>query len=513
MYEWLPLLASATGVALVLAWASEALFSGPGSAHVFSERALWLAAGVLLCCGVLAKAVSPGVRMLAGLAGVTCAVGPFVWRREAVPLADGAKQVEERVAQWRMAHSLPLLGMFLVAPALWFPSLRPELTVMALGLYVFLPVAATALGLSLWPRSEMDGVIFLTVLAAIVGAIASDQPELTVPKVSSFLLGVGLYYGLLQLPRDNGSRASLVLSICLAGLFVAVGLANGPSTRKVRALATAWQYVPRLIAQLPGTLNGLVSMNQLGGSLLWVAPILMAWCLVRPDAIERHLHLSRFLALLGALILAAVVVLTQSRAAWGGLLVGVAVVLVLSNGWGRWVVGSCVVALMLLWVFWGRQHLGSEIVQVLLGSKGLDTTVGSLALLGRMEIRQVVVECVVVRPWTGCGWGTLRGTPCTHAHNALLQIAYDMGIPGLVAYLATVVVACRRCVRSLRVPNSPQRHLAVGGLGALAAYHVYGVFDVVAVGSKPGVLWWCLLALIMTIPQAQEGLGVRRQVA
>ncbi|GAI03639.1 unnamed protein product, partial [marine sediment metagenome] len=41
--------------------------------------------------------------------------------------------------------------------------------------------------------------------------------------------------------------------------------------------------------------------------------------------------------------------------------------------------------------------------------------------------------------------------------------------------------------------------MGIGCLSSLVAAHVFGLTDVVALGAKPGVLWWTLLALIAAL--------------
>jgi putative inorganic carbon (HCO3(-)) transporter len=86
-----------------------------------------------------------------------------------------------------------------------------------------------------------------------------------------------------------------------------------------------------------------------------------------------------------------------------------------------------------------------------------------------------------------------------HAHNFALQTAYDLGVPGLVAYLALLFLALWMCWRIYRHGQGVPRALGIGCQSALIAYHVYGLTDVVAMGAKPGVLWWALLALIAAL--------------
>jgi putative inorganic carbon (HCO3(-)) transporter len=386
--------------------------------------------------------------------------------------------------------------MLLVAPALWFPSVRPELTVLALGLYVLLPIAGVALGLSLWPRSESDVALVVLIGAAVVGAIRSNSPELTLPKVTALLLGVGWYYALLQLPDESAPRVALLVTTALACLLVIVGLMNGLAAAKVPVLAQVRAQVPRLLVQLPDAQDGRASMNQLGGALLLVIPVLLALLMGSREGLGWPTGTAWALVLISFLLFSGTLVITQSRGAWGGMIAGAALVVALSGKWGRWLVGLGIVMLLLGWVLWGRQHLSADVIQMLTAREGVVTAVGDLSVAGRLEIGRTVLAGIVDNPWTGCGWGTLRATTATHAHNVLLQVAYDMGIPGLVAYLAMVIVAVRQCLGALSGPWGVRRSLAIGGLGALVAYHVYGMVDVVALGAKPGVLWWCLMALI-----------------
>ena len=110
-------------------------------------------------------------------------------------------------------------------------------------------------------------------------------------------------------------------------------------------------------------------------------------------------------------------------------------------------------------------------------------------------------------PIVGYGMGTLRATKMAHTHNAFLQVAYDMGLPGLIAYLALLILSTQMSWRLYRRGDEIGRALGIGSLSSLLAYHVYGLSDVVALGSKPGVLWWALLALIASADRLSDAEG------
>jgi putative inorganic carbon (HCO3(-)) transporter len=85
-----------------------------------------------------------------------------------------------------------------------------------------------------------------------------------------------------------------------------------------------------------------------------------------------------------------------------------------------------------------------------------------------------------------------------HAHNHLLQAGLDLGIPGLIAYLALWLGAGFLLFQTIR---ESQHHLypaiALGLTGSLAAHFVYGLTDAVALGAKPGFVFWWVLGLVV----------------
>jgi putative inorganic carbon (HCO3(-)) transporter len=111
-------------------------------------------------------------------------------------------------------------------------------------------------------------------------------------------------------------------------------------------------------------------------------------------------------------------------------------------------------------------------------------------------------------PLTGTGLGTFRrvvveryplAVPAdfdiAHAHNIVLQVALDTGLPGLVAYMSLLAVTG---VIGWRVAGRETglRPFILGLLAALIALHAYGLGDALAPGSKPGAIFWLIMGLI-----------------
>jgi O-antigen ligase len=90
-----------------------------------------------------------------------------------------------------------------------------------------------------------------------------------------------------------------------------------------------------------------------------------------------------------------------------------------------------------------------------------------------------------------------------HAHNEFLQAALDLGIPGLIAFITLYIGAFwmlweiwKNTVVGQDGILSYTRPLVLGLGGGMLAHMLYGLTDAVALGAKPGVLFWMLLGLI-----------------
>jgi uncharacterized protein YjeT (DUF2065 family) len=91
-----------------------------------------------------------------------------------------------------------------------------------------------------------------------------------------------------------------------------------------------------------------------------------------------------------------------------------------------------------------------------------------------------------------------------HAHNIFLQTALDLGLPGLIAYLALLGLALVVCWRWARWGDRLYRATALGLAAGLVGFHAYGLTDAVALGSKPGVVFWMALGLVAVLERVGE---------
>jgi putative inorganic carbon (HCO3(-)) transporter len=144
----------------------------------------------------------------------------------------------------------------------------------------------------------------------------------------------------------------------------------------------------------------------------------------------------------------------------------------------------------------------------------------TLSIEGRVELWSRALYAIQDFPFTGPGLGAFRqvvhtlyplflvgpDTDMAHAHNVFLQVALDLGVPGLVAYLALVGTGlwlAWRTARPFRTEASSGSRrdawLATGIAGSLVAFHIYGLTDAIALGAKPGVALWMLLGMVAAL--------------
>nr|MBP7693682.1 hypothetical protein [Anaerolineales bacterium] len=93
-----------------------------------------------------------------------------------------------------------------------------------------------------------------------------------------------------------------------------------------------------------------------------------------------------------------------------------------------------------------------------------------------------------------------------HAHNEFLQAALDLGLPGLIAFLALNGLAfVQAAVIARRAPAEWQRVMALALGAGVLAHMLFGLTDAVALGAKVGIVFWILLGLIAGLFQQVTG--------
>ncbi len=422
----------------------------------------------------------------------------------------------------RRLLALEWLAVLAAAPLLTFPTVRPHWTVAALVVLAAWWLLRWLVRREPWPLTPFNGALLLFALMLPVGIGVSVTPEITCPEAMRVLLGLAVFRTVLAM-RDRRTLAWGTALFCLLGTAITVvGLLGIQQwSAKVDPLGELVGKIPQLFPSLPedeGTPG--VNPNHLAGALSFYVPLsfalMMGWPFRRRVvwfSFPVLFSLTAFLVLIaGALLLA------QSRSGWVGGLVGLCAVIVLGGltAHRRWMRVSGIVLLVVLifaLLFWLRRIGPDPFLRTVYepgDQSEMETVVGPLRVDDRLEIWDRALDAIRDFPFTGCGLGSFRHvvwvfyplfrhpleTYIGHAHNIFLQTALDLGIPGLIAYLALLMVAGAVCWRVARRGDPLTRPLAIGLAAGLLALHTYGMTDALALGSKPAVVFWFALGLI-----------------
>ncbi len=310
------------------------------------------------------------------------------------------------------------------------------------------------------------------------------------------LLGLALILAIADEGRREGQlngAANIVL--ILAGLVALLGLTAAQWTSKSTVLESALATLPRL-TNFPAAEGGL-NVNELGGALAWLTPLCAAFTFYGQNATRRW----TFAILTGLLLLAAV--FGQSRFALFGILLALTGVVTLTlRGGRRWAGWGAVAALALL--------QGMITLNVFLSDQAqshFERDESSMSI--RFDIWGSAIAILRDHPLTGVGMGMFRDgrvrelypvpsfeqPVLPHAHNEVLQIGTDMGLPGIAWFIGLQIAAAALLLTAYRLGSPAVRVVAVGVGAGLLAHVLFGLGDAIALWDRFGFLWWLLLAL------------------
>ena len=222
----------------------------------------------------------------------------------------------------------------------------------------------------------------------------------------------------------------------------------------------------------------------------------------RAPLVTRSSHSSReavirLLLLATCVLLVAALVLSWSRGAWLGALAAVAVMSALLPRRTWLGVGAVALAIAVL--------LSANAIGLLPGAirarltdftqqaqvydvRGVGINDANYAVLERLAHWQAAGEMIRYHPWTGVGFSNyepvysqyaLMNWPIAlgHAHNYYLNVAAELGVPGLVFYALLWGAIFWQTARALRRGSGWERGLALGLLGAWTHLSVHHLFD------------------------------------
>lgn len=133
----------------------------------------------------------------------------------------------------------------------------------------------------------------------------------------------------------------------------------------------------------------------------------------------------------------------------------------------------------------------------------------------RLKMWQIALKIIRDHPIAGVGFGHLpfketfetyiRTMPTYHAHNTYLEIAAELGIPGLIAFLLLLFIVFKYGIRSLI--NQEDKYIkimAAGLFSGLAGLLVHGAVENVIYLTKIIIYFWILIGFILVLMKIKK---------
>ncbi len=386
-----------------------------------------------------------------------------------------------------------------------------SIEIWVVGIVVLLSMVKTSLlpwavlvALLFWPfrwiangrpskRTLVDFGIGLLILMIPVTLWATALPEKTIPQVYRLALGILFFYTLINWITYTQKLSWIISGILLAG----VGLA-GMAVFSVQFATTKIQIIPAAIyQQFELLVSDTIHPNVMGGNIVIILPIGIALLLFT----WRHLKgWQTALVLTATLISTAMVILTQSRGALMGLGAALLVIVLLRWRWG--------------WIAIPLAGLGIALLIYQIGFDAVIDFISSSVSIegaeGRVDIWSRAIYMIQDFSFTGIGMGSYMDVAdllypfflaapgkIVHAHNLLLQVAVDLGIPGFIGWFSVYMGVCLAAWQLNRFGKKHHDHwaaaLGAGFLGSQVTLVVHGLMDAVTWGMiRPAPLVWGL---------------------
>lgn len=341
-------------------------------------------------------------------------------------------------------------------------------------------------------RTPLDLPLALLLGLGIIGVAVSNERTTSISVYAEWVGGAALYYGIVNSTTPTRMpllvRMLLVLGVVMAG----VGLLGVNFSDKFLPVAI-YPFLPKVDFSFLNPRG--FAPNIVAGAIAPIVPLALAWTTMQGRV--------RRAVLTGtALVLLAVIILTQSRGALLGLVVAFGILSVWHVPRLIWLAPVVALVLVLGLIYIGPAHL-AEIVLV-------SDSNGSAG--GRLELWDRALRMFQDFPFTGIGLGTFEstvltlfpllqnnpGAPVPHAHNLYLEMGADFGVGGFVAFLGLVTAALGTAMQNVkRARTRFDSVLAIGLLAGYVTFLLHSVLDAVAVSTKVAVVIWMLLALIV----------------
>ncbi len=397
--------------------------------------------------------------------------------------------------------------LLMLLPVLMFPTGWRALLLLAIPFLWLSRKIATGYFI---PHTPYDVTLVILIAALLLSLTAVFDMALSFPKITGLILGIAFFYAGVQYTRENreGLFHLLGLILIIGTALVTAGLLFSLQSLNYAFLNPIVSFLPPVLTANLDIISGGVNPNELAGVLCWVIPLLAACMIGFWGSIWRagNWWLKLFLLIMILMLIfdSLLLLLTRSRGGLLAVFIALVIMLAIRYRWGRWLLLTMVIGVVALGFYLDLGVL----------FQGETQSAVDLGIQGRLEIWSRALYGLADFPFTGMSMNGFRyavhvlyplfsispDVDIAHAHNHLLQAGLDLGLAGLIAYLGIWVLSMALLwIGWKHARNQSDQVLIIGLSGSLTAGWIFGIFDTIALGARPGFLWWLLLALLVSV--------------
>ncbi len=401
----------------------------------------------------------------------------------------------------RIKHNLNLVTRFELSAIIFitlvgivFPQTLIYGTIIGLIFFVIRTVAKS----QLTRRTPIDIAIFVFLVTILYTLFFSPNSQVTNPQVYRVIIGILVFYAIVNNILSIKNVYKLYWLLVFLNLLLAIY-----AILSIDWIIDKHLFIPKDIYKLLPSLNvERIHHNVLAGTLIFLFPLTLGVIIFSWKKVNSY---QKILLCTNSIIVFIVLFLSQSRGALIAL--GVTLIQIISFRFKR---GPIIIALISIVGLVMIYQLGFPIF--------FDIVSRGMSLSGwesREEIWARAILIIQSFPITGIGmglfgelidfiyplfWAPIGSVP--HAHNIFLQIAVDLGIPGLIAWFAILIIiffsAWRIFMIGVSINDKFIMGLGIGLIGSQIALIVHGFFDAILWGMvRAAPFVWILWGLVI----------------
>ena len=382
------------------------------------------------------------------------------------------------------------------------------------GLYVLLA------GVPFLPTTQLGYLLILTIGAAAGNKLVAKQKVFLTTKVDAPVLAffaTVVLAALFSITRSNSLNVLSLYGLYFGAFYLAATL---PRSKDV-----SWLLGGLLLAGALAALLGLWQYKSgVQTSLSWID-------IKQAESIRTRVFgpfdnpniFAEYMTFV--LPVALVLVVTESRwtrrLGWAAVLSLSSVALILTFSRGGWL--ATLAAAIMLGLFWEPKiFIAGTILAFLLPMVASQQIIQRTSSIGSLEdssntfrlaIWAAVISMIKAYWFSGIGLGTaafnqvypqfmIAGTPAIHTHNLYLQLALELGVFGLLAFLWLLMAVFANCLRALSQISYRRRGVLAALIAGLTGFLLHGAVDNVWYSPKLTLLFWLMFGL--TVPLTRE---------